>query len=82
MGIKKRDVLKFKGGLSSVIIIPNPRVTAEVERGSIKRGSRKLAIFPLAYLIANAAAPPTTSAMARVEPANKRELEMAFTGEI
>ena len=41
MGIKKIEVLKFNGGLSRVIIMPKPNVTADVDKGSIKIGSKK-----------------------------------------
>ena len=42
MGIQKIEVLRFKGGLSSVMIMPNPRVTAEVDRGSMNIGSKNV----------------------------------------
>src|SRR3989339_1508364 len=41
MGMRKNEVLRFKGGRSRVMIMPKPRVTADVDRGSMKRGSKK-----------------------------------------
>jgi len=77
MGIKKIDVLKFNGGLSRVIIIPNPNVTAEVDKGSIKIGSKNdvnlLSIFRSQNRIKNAAHTPVITAITRADPANRKE---------
>jgi len=81
MGIKKIEVLKFNGGLSRVIIIPKPNVTAEVDRGSMKMGSKNdvnlLLIFTSQNRIKKAAHTPVTRAMTRDVPANKREYLIA-----
>ena len=81
MGIKKIDVLKFKGGLSRVMIIPNPRVTAEVDRGSMNIGSKNVEILfeilKSAKRMKKAAQRPVTSAITRAAPANKKEYLMA-----
>ena len=81
MGIKKIDVLKFKGGLSNVIIMPKPKVTADVERGSIKIGSKKdesfLFISVSQNLIKKAAHIPVIRAIISDVPAKKREYLIA-----
>ena len=66
IGTSINEVLKFKGGLSRVIIIPNPRVTAEVEMGSIKRGSNTPPIFPFKDFTKNPAQTPRIIAETRV----------------
>jgi len=77
MGIKNMEVRKFKGGLSRVMIIPNPRVTAEVDRGSMNIGSKNVEslfeILQSAKRIKSAAQRPVISAITRAVPANKKE---------
>ncbi len=84
MGIKKIEVLKFNGGLSRVIIIPKPNVTAEVDKGSMKIGSKNdvslLSIFVSQNLIKNAAQTPVIRAIINAVPANKRENLIAWNG--
>ena len=86
MGIKKIEVLKFKGGLSRVIIIPNPNVTADVDKGSMKMGSKNdahlLSIFRSQNRMNNAAQTPVITAITRAVPANKKEYLIAWKGGI
>ena len=86
IGIKKIEVLKFKGGLSRVMMMPNPNVTAEVDKGSMKIGSKNelnlLWIILSLNRMNKAAQTPVTSAIIRAVPAKIKEYLMARTGGI
>jgi hypothetical protein len=74
------EVLRFKGGRSRATINPNPRVTADVDKGIMKRGSRNEAILffgPARYV---AASNPRVRAIPIVAIAKIKELITALCG--
>ncbi len=81
MGIKKKEVRRLRGGLSRVMMIPKPKVTADVDSGSMNIGSNRLDQERVnrrsQKRIKSAAHNPVIRAMTRAHPANAREYPTA-----
>ena len=80
MAGNNKEVRRFNGGSSRAMMNPNPRVTADVDNGSIKTGSKNPVSRFLRPARKAAEHQPRIKAIAVAARANPSELAMAVIG--